>query len=122
MKKVLIATKNAGQVADFRAIFKKDQVEVLSLLDLEDPVDDIEETGESFSENAVLKAETIANQMDLPVLADDSGLSIDYLGGRPGVYSARSEERRVGKECRSRVEREQCRKEGKREERRGVRG
>src|SRR5690625_220567 len=89
MKKVLIATKNAGKVADFRAIFKEYQVEVLSILDLEDPVDDIEETGESFSENAVLKAETIADQMGLPVLADDSGLSIDYLGGRPGVYSAR---------------------------------
>ncbi|BAM47116.1 XTP/dITP diphosphatase [Amphibacillus xylanus] len=89
MKKILIATKNKGKVDDFRAIFDQDRVEIISLLDLDSSIEDIEETGETFSENAILKAEGIAEQMNLPVLADDSGLSIDYLDGRPGVYSAR---------------------------------
>lgn len=89
MKKILIATKNQGKVEDFRTIFNKEQIEVMSLLDLESPIDDIEETGETFAENAVIKAETIAGKMNIPVLADDSGLSIDHLNGRPGVYSAR---------------------------------
>src|SRR5690554_604430 len=89
MKKILIATKNKGKVDDFRAIFDQDRVEIISLLDLDSSIKDIEETGETFSENAILKAEGIAEQMNLPVLADDSGLSIDYLDGRPGVYSAR---------------------------------
>src|SRR5690554_6995686 len=85
MKKILIATKNKGKVDDFKAIFDQDRVEIISLLDLDSSIKDIEETGETFSENAILKAEGIAEQMNLPVLADDSGLSIDYLDGRPGV-------------------------------------
>lgn len=89
MKKILIATKNKGKVEDFKAIFDRDQIEVISLLDLDASIDDIEETGETFSENAILKAEGIAEKLNLPVLADDSGLAIDYLDGRPGVYSAR---------------------------------
>lgn len=89
MKKILIATKNKGKVEDFKAIFDQDQIEVVSLLDLDASIDDIEETGETFSENAILKAEGIAEKLNMPVLADDSGLAIDYLAGRPGVYSAR---------------------------------
>lgn len=89
MKKILVATKNKGKVADFKAIFDRDKIEVISLLDLDASIDDIEETGETFSENAILKAEGIAEKLNIPVLADDSGLSVDYLDGRPGVYSAR---------------------------------
>src|SRR5690625_4446539 len=50
---------------------------------------DVEETGSTFTENARLKAEQIADFLQKPVIADDSGLAIDYLAGRPGVYSAR---------------------------------
>lgn len=89
MKNILIATKNKGKVADFKALFAEYEVNVLSLLDINPELPDVEETGETFEENAVIKAVTIANQLDIPVLADDSGVSIDYLSGRPGIYSAR---------------------------------
>ena len=50
---------------------------------------DVEETGETFEENAIIKAETIYNALKMPTVADDSGLMVDYLDGKPGVYSAR---------------------------------
>lgn len=89
MKKWLIATKNKGKVEDFRHLFVKYNIEIISLLDLEEPVEDVEETGTTFEENAILKAEAISELLNMPVLADDSGLEIDSLDGRPGVYSAR---------------------------------
>ncbi|WP_080874210.1 XTP/dITP diphosphatase [Oceanobacillus timonensis] len=89
MKKIIIATKNKGKVKEFRAFFAPHNIEVVSLLDLEEDIPDIEETGESFVENAAIKAEQIANRFQQPALADDSGLIIDSLEGRPGIYSAR---------------------------------
>lgn len=89
MKQWLIATKNEGKVKDFQLLFHKYNMEVISLLDLNESIDDVEETGSTFEENAILKAETIAKKLNIPVIADDSGLEIDCLGGRPGVYSAR---------------------------------
>ncbi len=89
MKKWLIATKNKGKAKDFKLLFEKHGIEVISLLDLEEPIEDVEETGMTFEENATLKAETISKKLAMPVLADDSGLEIDFLDGRPGVYSAR---------------------------------
>ncbi|GIO21763.1 XTP/dITP diphosphatase [Oceanobacillus sp. J11TS1] len=89
MKKIIIATKNKGKVKEFRSFFADHQIEVISLLDLEEEIPDIEETGETFEENAALKAEQISNRFHQPVLADDSGLIIDGLDGRPGLYSAR---------------------------------
>lgn len=89
MKKILIATKNKGKVDEFKALFKNYGIEVMSLLDLSDDIKDVEETGETFAENARLKAEEISAILNKPVLADDSGLVIDALDGRPGVYSAR---------------------------------
>ncbi|SEO79293.1 XTP/dITP diphosphohydrolase [Amphibacillus marinus] len=89
MNKILIATKNKGKVNDFKGLFGAKNIEVISLLDLAEPIADIEETGQTFAENATLKAETIAKQLQLPVIADDSGLEIAALKGEPGVYSAR---------------------------------
>ncbi|SDM88072.1 XTP/dITP diphosphohydrolase [Fictibacillus solisalsi] len=86
--KVLIATKNAGKVKEFEFMFAEMGVEVSSLLDVED-APEVEETGTTFAENARLKAEEIANLYNLPVISDDSGLVIDAIGGRPGVFSAR---------------------------------
>ncbi|WP_077621325.1 XTP/dITP diphosphatase [Sediminibacillus massiliensis] len=89
MEKLLIATKNEGKVRDFKELFSKYGMEIISLLDLDETIPEIEETGTTFEENARIKAETIVERFQLPVLADDSGLEIDALGGRPGVYSAR---------------------------------
>ncbi|WP_371068748.1 XTP/dITP diphosphatase [Sediminibacillus sp. JSM 1682029] len=89
MEQLIIATKNKGKVEDFRNLFLKYNITIKSLLDFDESIPDIEETGETFEENAALKAETIAERFSLPVLADDSGLEVDALDGRPGIYSAR---------------------------------
>lgn len=88
LKQILIATKNIGKVNEFKALFSQMGIEVKSLLDFPE-VTDVEETGSSFVENAVLKAEAISTQFNEIVIADDSGLTIDVLNGRPGIFSAR---------------------------------
>ncbi|NYF25077.1 XTP/dITP diphosphatase [Sporosarcina sp. JAI121] len=88
MKEVLIATNNAGKAKDFEALFRPLGVQVLTLNDIEGDID-VEETGDTFEANAILKAETVARLLGKIVIADDSGLEIDALGGAPGVYSAR---------------------------------
>jgi len=88
MKKVIIATQNKGKAKDFEAIFKPYGYEVLTLADVA-PDMDVEETGTTFEENAILKAEAVAERLGTMVIADDSGLQIDALNGEPGVYSAR---------------------------------
>ena len=85
-KTILAATTNPGKVKEIKEILSC--FEVISLK--EAGIDtDVEENGETFSENAYIKASEIAKLTDLPVLADDSGLEVKALGGRPGVYSAR---------------------------------
>ncbi|KAF0994256.1 XTP/dITP diphosphatase [Geobacillus sp. TFV-3] len=88
MKEIVIATKNAGKAREFAALFAKRGIRVKSLLDFPD-VPDVEETGSTFAENAILKAEAVLQRLQRPVIADDSGLAVDALGGRPGVHSAR---------------------------------
>lgn len=88
MKEILIATNNKGKAKDFETLFKPYGIKVLTLNDIEDAID-VEETGTTFEENAILKAETVAKHLNMMVIADDSGLEIDALGGAPGVYSAR---------------------------------
>lgn len=88
MKKVVIATKNKGKAKDFKALFNPLGFEVVTMFDVA-PDMEIEETGATFEENAVLKAETLAKELKMIVIADDSGLVVDALNGAPGVYSAR---------------------------------
>jgi len=88
MKKLVVATRNAGKKREFQQMLGQLGYEVLSLADYPD-IPDIEETGETFEENAEIKARTASEFLGLPVIADDSGLSVDRLGGAPGVYSAR---------------------------------
>lgn len=89
MKELIIATKNKGKVKEFTVLFERYGIKVKSLLDFTEEMNDIEETGTTFEANASLKAEEISNLLNLPVLADDSGLVIEELNGRPGIYSAR---------------------------------
>jgi XTP/dITP diphosphohydrolase len=88
VKRIVIATKNKGKVKEFQELFQQKGYEVISLLDLPNSPD-IEETGTTFKENATLKAEGICSKINEPVIADDSGLSVDFLEGKPGVCSAR---------------------------------
>lgn len=85
---ILIATRNEGKTAEFRQFFEKLGYKVENLHAYPD-LPDVAETGTTFEENARLKAETIANLTGKMVLADDSGLKVDKLGGMPGVWSAR---------------------------------
>lgn len=89
MKQIIIATKNKGKAAEFKTFFRAYGIEAKALPDLTEELPNIEETGKTFEENAALKAEQIAVILQKPVLADDSGLIIDALSGRPGIYSAR---------------------------------
>ncbi len=88
MKQVIIATQNLGKAKDFEALFRPYGYDVLTLRDIDKEID-VEETGTTFEENAILKAETVAKLLNKAVIADDSGLEIDALNGEPGVYSAR---------------------------------
>lgn len=88
MKQVVIATKNKGKAKDFEALFTPLGYEVVTMFEVA-PDLEIEETGTTFEENAILKAETLSEQLRKLVIADDSGLAVDALGGEPGVYSAR---------------------------------
>ena len=85
---LLIATRNEGKTKEFRAIFDKLGYDVENLNDYPD-LPEVAETGMTFEENARLKAETISQLTGKMVLADDSGLKVDVLGGLPGVWSAR---------------------------------
>lgn len=91
MDKIVLASNNKHKIKDFKEMFEG--VEVLTLADI-GFFDDIEETGETFYENALIKAKAVfeflkGKGMDVVVIADDSGLCVNALGGRPGVYSAR---------------------------------
>jgi XTP/dITP diphosphohydrolase len=86
--KIIFASQNLGKVKEVKAIFNNSHFEIISLYDLGNKID-IEETGLTFSENAWLKAKAVYDIYNEPTLADDSGLMIEQLDGRPGVISAR---------------------------------
>lgn len=86
--KMLAATNNKHKLEEIRDILKKINIEVISLNDAGIEID-VEETGDTFTENALIKAREISKHTDLPVIADDSGLEVFALNGEPGVRSAR---------------------------------
>jgi XTP/dITP diphosphohydrolase len=90
MRKIVLATKNTGKIAEFERLLSEftPDVKVLGLADFPD-MPEVVESGKTLNENARLKAKAICEFSKLPALADDSGLFIDALGGQPGVYSAR---------------------------------
>ena len=87
-RQLLIATKNLGKVREYRELLADLPFQVLSLADAGIQAD-VEETGETFAENALLKARAYSRLSGLLTWADDSGLAVDALGGWPGVHSAR---------------------------------
>lgn len=85
---IVLASRNAHKVREIRSILREINATVLSLEDFPD-IPEIPETGESFAENALIKARAVFEHTGLWTLSDDSGLEVDALGGAPGVYSAR---------------------------------
>lgn len=88
MNKIIFATGNKDKMKEIRMILSDLDVEILSMKEAGISVD-IEENGTTFEENALIKAKAVAAYTDAIVLADDSGLEIDYLNKEPGIYSAR---------------------------------
>ncbi len=85
---LLLGTKNAGKIRELKTLFSN--LPGVSLLTFHNhPFSDVNETGKTFRENALLKARAICAETGIPVLAEDSGLEVEALGGAPGVYSAR---------------------------------
>lgn len=87
MQKVVLATGNAGKVRELAHLLADFGLDVVAQTEL--GVESAEETGLTFIENAILKARHAAAVTGLPAVADDSGLAVDFLGGAPGIYSAR---------------------------------
>ncbi|RJP59334.1 MAG: XTP/dITP diphosphatase [Candidatus Auribacter fodinae] len=88
MAELLIATRNKGKLKELQHMLNPLELAIRSIADFPD-LPEIAETGNTFEENAVLKAQTIADLTGMVTMADDSGLEVDALGGKPGVYSAR---------------------------------
>lgn len=99
MRTAILASQNRNKIIEIRAILEKYGLDVITRDDAGIPKDEIEETGTTFEENSLLKASVIMDMIeadpalskyaDSPVIADDSGLMVDALGGAPGVFSAR---------------------------------
>lgn len=90
MTQLVMASRNQGKLVELQRILATiaPSIDLVSVSQFPD-IDDVAETGSTFEENALLKAETIAMKTGLPAIADDSGLCIDALEGKPGVFSAR---------------------------------
>ncbi len=87
-KRLIIASNNAGKIREFKELLSPFGFEVISMRDAGFN-DEIVEDGDTFEENAHIKARAVFDATGLPTIADDSGLEIDFLDGAPGVYSAR---------------------------------
>lgn len=86
-KRVVLASGNAGKLTEFNSLLKDWRCEVVAQSEFATP--SVAETGDSFVENALLKAHAAAHHCGLPAIADDSGLAVDALAGAPGIFSAR---------------------------------
>lgn len=95
ISKILFATTNKGKLREIREILNLPGLEILSLSDFPS-IPEIGETGLTFEENALLKADAVQHLFDIPVIADDSGLEVDILNGAPGIYSARYAGKNMG--------------------------
>lgn len=94
-EKIIIASRNQGKIEEISNVLSKYGIEAVSRDEYGVPKFEIEETGTTLEENSLLKAETIMRLVNMPVIADDSGLEVDALNGAPGVFSARY----AGEDC-----------------------
>ncbi|MGD8305797.1 MAG: RdgB/HAM1 family non-canonical purine NTP pyrophosphatase [Ignavibacteria bacterium] len=88
MKEIVFASGNESKIREVKKILKDLDIQILSLKDLPDKIE-IVENGNSFEENAKIKAKMVFKKFKIPVIADDSGLIVEQLNGEPGIYSAR---------------------------------
>lgn len=88
-RQLVLATRNAGKIAEMQRLLQSFNLDCEVISSSRFDLPDVEETGSSFEENAILKASTISRATSLPAIADDSGLCVDALNGAPGIYSAR---------------------------------
>ena len=86
-KKIVLATNNLNKVREINELFQESIYKIIPQSEFK--VTEVEETGKTFTENALIKARNAAKYTDLPVIADDSGIEVDALDGRPGIFSAR---------------------------------
>ncbi len=96
--RLVIATNNRGKIKEFSELLQALNITVKTL-DYFPSFKLVEETGQTFAENACLKAGSVAAKYGLPALGDDSGLEVDFLNGAPGVYSARFAGKLAGDKC-----------------------
>ena len=87
MSKIVLASNNSHKIKEFKRILDGGSAEIISQSTLNIP--EAQETGLTFVENAILKARNACFVSGLPAIADDSGIEVDALSGRPGIYSAR---------------------------------
>jgi XTP/dITP diphosphohydrolase len=87
MKKIVLASSNQGKLREIQQVLKRLNLQLLPQSEFD--ISDADETGLSFIENAIIKARHASTMSSLPALADDSGLEVDALQGRPGIYSSR---------------------------------
>ena len=87
IRRLVVATGNRGKLAEIREVLAGSNIELVAQSDL--GIDDAEETGATFVENALIKARHASRASGLPALGDDSGICVDVLGGAPGLISAR---------------------------------
>ena len=95
MEKIIAASRNKDKIKELEAITKKFGMAIISRDDAGLPKDEVEEDGETFEENSYIKAKAIWDITHTIVIADDSGLEVDFLDGAPGIYSARF----AGEDC-----------------------
>jgi XTP/dITP diphosphohydrolase len=88
LNKIIFATKNEGKVREVVDIFSDTNFKIVSLTDFDNSIE-IKESADTFEGNAKIKADTMFEKFKIAVIADDSGISVEQLGGRPGVFSAR---------------------------------
>ena len=88
-KTYILASNNKHKLVELKRILEPLGINVVTARDMNIALDDVEETGTTFAENALIKAKAASLRTGLPALSDDSGLCVDALNGRPGIYSAR---------------------------------